>query len=134
MKKTINLAGMLFMAVLLCVNFTACGSDDDEDDAEATIVGTWEVTSIDASYSVGELTGAVGDKMTFRSDGAYVSGDDYGKWKKEGNTLTVTSDDSSEPGVYNIPAVFTITKLTRSAMELKLDYGMIKVVMRLKRV
>lgn len=137
MKKTINLVGMLFMAVLLCVNFTACSSDDDDDDAEATIVGTWEVTDIDANtYIEGStFTGEIGNKMTFRSDGTYVDGDDHGKWKKEGNKLTVTSEDSSEPGVVNIPAIFTITQLTRSVMELKLDYGsMLTVVMRLKKV
>lgn len=135
MKKYLSFITFAIMAVF-GLALVSCGGDDDEDDidAEATIVGTWEVTSIDASYSIGEATRAVGDKMTFRSNGTYVDGDDYGKWKKEGNKLTVTSEDSSEPGVVNIPAVFTITQLTRSVMELKLDYGMLTVVMRLKRV
>lgn len=134
MKKYLSFITFAIMT-LFGLALVSCSGDDDDDDAEATIVGTWEVTNIDASYSIGELTGEVGDKMTFRSNGTYVSNSDHGKWKKEGNKLTVTSEDSSEPGVVNIPAVFTITQLTRSVMELKLDYGsMLTVVMRLKKV
>ena len=132
MKKYLSFIAFAIMAVF-GLSLASCGGDDDEDDidAEPTIVGTWEVTSIDADTSIEGLTftGEIGNKITFRSNGTYVSNSDNGKWEKKGNTLTVISDDS-----YTIPTVFTIPQLTRSVMELKLDYGMLTVVMRLKRV
>ena len=35
---------MAIVAVIMCVNFAAC-SDDDEEEANATIEGTWKYTS-----------------------------------------------------------------------------------------
>jgi uncharacterized lipoprotein YehR (DUF1307 family) len=42
--KTLRLIGMAIVAVIMCVNFAAC-SDDDEEEANATIEGTWKYTS-----------------------------------------------------------------------------------------
>ena len=42
--KTLRFIGMAIVAVIMCVNFAAC-SDDDEEEANATIEGTWKYTS-----------------------------------------------------------------------------------------
>lgn len=42
--RTFRLIGMALIAMLMCVNFTACSSDDDENDANSTIEllqGVW---------------------------------------------------------------------------------------------
>ena len=39
--KTLRLIGLLIMAVMASINFTACG-DDDDDDPSNPIVGVWQ--------------------------------------------------------------------------------------------
>lgn len=40
--RTFRLIGMALIAMLMCVNFTACSSDDDEPTEEIGLVGTWK--------------------------------------------------------------------------------------------
>ena len=42
--KTLRFIGMALIAVIMCVNFVAC-SDDDEEEANAAIEGTWKYSS-----------------------------------------------------------------------------------------
>lgn len=42
--KTLRLIGMALLAVVLCVNFTACSDDDDESLATENLEGTWGLT------------------------------------------------------------------------------------------
>lgn len=39
--KTLRLLGMALLAVVMCANFVACSSDDDEDNFESALIGTW---------------------------------------------------------------------------------------------
>ena len=39
--KTLRLIGTTLLMVVLCLNFTACG-DDDDDDPSNPIVGVWQ--------------------------------------------------------------------------------------------
>ena len=39
--KTFRLIGMALFAIMMCVNFTACSSDDDEKNFESSLIGTW---------------------------------------------------------------------------------------------
>lgn len=39
--KTFRLIGMALFAIMMCVNFTACSSDDDEENFESSLIGTW---------------------------------------------------------------------------------------------
>lgn len=39
--KTLRFIGMALIAVIMCVNFVACSDDDEE--ANATIEGTWNI-------------------------------------------------------------------------------------------
>ena len=32
---------MALFAIMMCVNFTACSSDDDEENFESSLIGTW---------------------------------------------------------------------------------------------
>ena len=42
--KTFRMIGMALFAVLMCVNFTSCSSDDDDETQEEfSIVGTWKM-------------------------------------------------------------------------------------------
>ena len=131
MKKLYS-AIMLLAMMVAALSLTACGGDD-EDENEASVVGTWEVTYVKASssYDMDDEEGLkIGDQMTFYSDGRYKDSEDTGRWTKKGNTLTVTVDDD-----FSIPAVMTITKLTDRVLEVKLDYGsFIQFEIKMKRV
>ena len=39
--KTFRLIGMALLAVVMCVNFVSCSSDDDEEEISASLEGTW---------------------------------------------------------------------------------------------
>lgn len=61
--RTFRLLGMALLAIVMCVNFTACSSDDDEKEETGTnIVGTWKYTSSE------DGTGS----FTFKSNGGLV--------------------------------------------------------------
>ena len=120
---------MIAMMMIAAVSFTACGSDDDDNGGDATIVGVWEVTSCTVQSDVDVEGGiAVGDKMYFNADGTYKDSEDTGRWSKNGNTINITLNDGS------IPGVFTITKLTSTELNMILDYGFIKATVTCKRV
>ncbi len=39
--KTLRFIGMAIIAVIVSVNFAACSSNDDEDNFESSLIGTW---------------------------------------------------------------------------------------------
>lgn len=122
------------MVTVFSLSLVSCGDSDEEDVAEASIVGTWEVTYVTAysSYDMEDDGDGlkVGDRMTFYSDGKYEDSEGIGRWSKNGNTLTVVVDDD-----YSIPAIMTITKLTNKVLEVELDYGsLIQFEIKMKRV
>ena len=130
---------MIFMAfamlAVFSLAFVSCGDDDDEDEitAEATVVGTWEVTENNFQLKIKEVFGMniedweedeeeslkVGDRITFYENGTYRTKNETGKWKKSGNVLRVKSDDLDED-VYTFTDM-TIKKLTTKVMELTLS-------------
>ena len=58
--KTLRLIGTTLLMVVLCLNFTACGDDDEEN----SIVGTWKSEVADSyGYTVA---------FTFNSDGSGI--------------------------------------------------------------
>ena len=123
------------MLAVFSLAFVSCGDDDDENEiaAEATVVGTWEITENNFQLKIKELLGAdiedweedeeeslkVGDRITFYEDGTYRTKNETGKWKKSGNVLRVKSDDLDED-VYTFTDM-TIKKLTTKVMELTLS-------------
>lgn len=131
MKKFVVLLTFAMMAVL-GLTLVSCGGYGEED-SEASVVGTWEVTyvKVTSSYDMDDEEGLkVGDQMTFYSDGRYQDYEETGRWSKNGNILTVTIDNE-----LSIPSVMTITKLTDNVLEVKLDYGsLIQFEIKMKRV
>lgn len=84
--KTLRMFGMALLAILMCVNFASCSSDDDEEDAKTyaeLIIGTWNL--VDEDYS---------GSLTFRTDGTGTatenSWSDPFTWKLSGSTITFT--------------------------------------------
>lgn len=65
--RTLRFIGMAIVAVIMSVNFVACG-DDDEEEASTTIEGTWKYTSSsDEDLRSGSFT--------FKNDGGLVWND-----------------------------------------------------------
>ena len=51
--KTLRFIGMTLLMVVLCLNFTACG-DDDDDDPSNPLVGVWQN---DGAWRIGGYAG-----------------------------------------------------------------------------
>ena len=65
--RTLRLIGTTLLMVVLCLNFTACG-DDDEEETSTTMEGTWKYTSSnDEDLRSGSFT--------FKNDGGLVWND-----------------------------------------------------------
>ena len=45
-----RLLGMAIAAIILCVGFASCSSDDGEDNGSNSIVGFWKITSYDDDF------------------------------------------------------------------------------------
>ena len=84
--KTLRLIGMTLLMVVLCLNFTACG-DDDDDDPSNPIVGVWQ------NDDEGEHL-----RWTFRNDG---SGEEH-----------LFYDDDSESYTYQFAYTYDSTAST----------------------
>lgn len=120
MKNLKFLSFMLF--AILSVGFISCGDDDDEIGGKDTLVGTWQCTWSEGyekylhnSDNDDEWNGAEDFTTTFKADGTVTADGDTGKWKLEGNKLTMTftyGNDETESDVQ----VFTVLKLTDSEM------------------
>lgn len=44
--KTFRLIGMVLLAVVMCVNFTSCSNDDEEQGETYSVEGTWLMQSL----------------------------------------------------------------------------------------
>ena len=98
---------------------------------EANIVGEWEVTYLDADAAFGTLheKNGVGSRAHFYSNGTWIGGDDSGTWKLNGSSFTMYSNKSMA-----IPAIYTIVSLTKTTIELQLNYGFLVACVKMKRV
>lgn len=107
--KTLRIIGMAVIAVIMSVNFAACGDDDDDFDT-ADLIGLWEGVSSD---SVEKENGQIVDtdtddlsdvRMRFNSDGTLVGyekvngvwiEEDYvSTWIYKDGKLYATSEDA----------------------------------------
>lgn len=131
MKKLFNF-GLFVMLATFSLAFVSC-----EDDLEASIVGTWEITSINY-YSVFDVEEneafSVGDKIVFNADGSYSAPEDAGKYSYVENTLTLYSQNDDSDNTIYIPAKFIVQKLTSKDLVMTLDYGFFSLDINLKRV
>ena len=149
MKKYLSIWAFALMAVFSLVA-VSCG-DDDKDDAiqgDTTIVGTWEVTSVDFSspYGAGDEIGGfeigdievvdgmkVGDRVTFNANGTYQTRYETGRWSVKGNVLNMMPDDMDDEDF--VISYMNIKSLTSTLLDLVLDYeGFFKYEVKFKRV
>ena len=129
MRKLYSTIMMLAMMVA-ALSITACGGDDEEDASDNSIVGVWEVVSVDFKSSDGEGGDVkVGDRLYINADGTFRDTEDSGRWTLNGKTITFIAS-----GDYMIPAVFEISKLSSNELVLKMDYGVFQATIKYKRV
>lgn len=92
--RTLRIIGMAIVAIVMSVNFAACGDDDDDFDT-ADLIGLWEGVSSD---SVEKENGQIVDtdtedlsdvRMRFNSDGTLVGYEKVnGVWIEEAYVAT----------------------------------------------
>ena len=96
--KTFKMIGMALVAVLMCVNFAACGGDDEDEPEVSSIVGIWKFTS--NNDGAGTLT--FKDNGTLIWDGGEESGSNY-TYTLKGNELKIVWDgDDYTLGTFTI--------------------------------
>lgn len=102
MKKNSFYLFAMMMAVVLCVGFTSCSSDDD-DEGDAGLVGTWRYVSYETHYNNGKVevmdpnSYGVESYWHFNADGTMDGYESYRgefdvahfTYKYEGKTLIV---------------------------------------------
>lgn len=116
--KTLRYIGMAFVAIFMCVNFTACSDDDDNETSSNSndLVGVWQCVSVTGD---GDDKFEVGDQITF-SNKEYIDEEDGGilgkscqvklgdyvdeyAWNIKNNTLTIMECDLNRwTGSYTI--------------------------------
>ncbi|MBD5288060.1 MAG: hypothetical protein HDS28_03135 [Bacteroides sp.] len=95
MKKTFRMFGMILFVMLMCVGFSACSSDDDENDKNLSIVGTWvcENSGVDATIEF-----YTNNTFYWCEKDSSGLDEDYGTYQIEGDIIIIrwdsdTSDD-----------------------------------------
>ena len=109
MKKVFSL--MLLLATLM-VSFTACSDDEDEpDDINSQIIGTWDATSVKLSDTDWvDITSrpSLALSITFNSDGSYYGrgalGNGSGTYTVSGKTIK-TYIDGELYGTYYVKSL-----------------------------
>ena len=106
---------MVIFAILTCVNFASCSSNEDEEYTktnEELIIGTWNL--VDEDYS---------GSLTFRTDGTGTATEDRWSdlftWKLSGSTITFTmpNEDGTNDVWNETIKELTDTKLVLSSYE-----------------
>lgn len=116
--KTLRLIGMAIVAIIMSVNFAACGDDDEEEDNRSLsekLIGHWVLTYEEgfikeANYPDYEWSYAPKEEyeyfghFTFRADGTYSQYDLDGtsnpqsieEWSVNGNVITLIEDEHEQ--------------------------------------
>lgn len=118
--KTLRLIGMAIVAIIMSVNFAACGDDDDEEDNRPLaekLIGHWVLTYEegfikDSEYPDEDEAWSHAPKdeceyfgnFTFRADGTYSEYDLDGtsnpqsieKWSVNGDVITLIEDEHEQ--------------------------------------
>lgn len=118
--KTLRLIGMAIVAIIMSVNFAACGDDDEEEDNRPLaekLIGHWVLTYEegfikDSEYPDDDEAWSHAPKdeceyfgnFTFRADGTYSEYDLDGtsnpqsieKWSVNGDVITLIEDEHEQ--------------------------------------
>ena len=135
MKKYLSLLAMFAIIFATSSLFVACGGDDDVNDGnvdgnvEVSVVGVWECASVESDTNNPDLV-QVGEKVSFKSDGTYSTNLGItGKWKKNGNILTLIQDATDAVAIDYI-----IEKMTSTEFVLSVDLQIGKVKYSFKHI
>jgi hypothetical protein len=131
---------MWFLLLALPMMMAACGDKNDEINEEF-LVGTWEITGVEAvvdapgadqEFLDDLINGGLaeefgmdnmeGDEIEFRADGVFVAdGDAIGTYEISGKTLIITQNFDEEETEEPLVLKFRIDGLSKSNIKLYLD-------------
>ena len=116
MKKHLFL---LLTLVVATVAFVSCSNDDDDNQYESTIVGTWKITDVKTSQSGTYIIWPFkATYASFKSDGTYYGsgyfGAGSGTWSVKGNTVNTYVGGE-------LYASYEIISVTSTTSELKMS-------------
>lgn len=114
----------LFLVLTLLVTsfaFISCSSDDDDNQYDNAIVGTWKLTQVKTSQSESYMDWPFKSTYaSFQSDGTYYGsgyfGTGSGTWSIKGNTVKTYVDGE-------LYVTYEILSLTSTTSELKMSNG-----------
>lgn len=114
----------LFLVLTLLVTsfaFISCSSDDDDNQYDNAIVGTWKLTQVKTSQSESYMDWPFKSTYaSFQSDGTYYGsgyfGTGSGTWSIKGNTVKTYVDGE-------LYVTYEILSLTSTTSELKMSMG-----------
>ena len=114
----------LFLVLTLVVTsfaFISCSSDDDDNQYDNAIVGTWKLTQVKTSQSESYMDWPFKSTYaSFQSDGTYYGsgyfGTGSGTWSIKGNTVKTYV-------VGELYVTYEILSLTSTTSELKMSMG-----------
>lgn len=114
----------LFLVLTLVVTsfaFISCSSDDDDNQYDNAIVGTWKLTQVKTSQSESYMDWPFKSTYaSFQSDGTYYGsgyfGTGSGTWSIKGNTVKTYVDGE-------LYVTYEILSLTSTTSELKMSNG-----------
>lgn len=118
MKKYLFL---LLTLVVTSLAFISCNNDDDDNQYESAIVGTWKVTGVKTKASDSYMTWPFKTTYaSFNSDGTYYGygyfGTGNGTWSIKGKTVKTYVDGK-------LYLSYEILSLTSTTAELKMSEG-----------
>ena len=118
MKKQLFL---LLTLVVATVAFVSCSNDDDDNQYNSDIVGTWKITEFKTSQSGSYIAWPFKTTYsTFKSDGTYYGsgyfGNGSGTWSIKGNTLNTYVGGE----LYASYEIITVTSTT-SELKMSMD-------------
>ena len=118
MKKHLFL---LLTLVVATVAFVSCSNDDDDNQYNSDIVGTWKITEVKTSQSGSYIDWPFKTTYaSFKSDGTYYGsgyfGNGSGTWSIKGNTLNTYVGGE----LYASYEIITVTSTT-SELKMSMD-------------
>ena len=116
MKKQLFL---LLTLVVPTFAFVSCSNDDDDNQYDPAIVGTWKITEVKTSQSGTYINWPFKTTYaSFKSDGTYYGsgyfGNGSGTWSIKGNTVNTYVDG-------DLYASYEIISVTSTTSELKMS-------------
>ena len=116
MKKHLFL---LLTLVVATVAFVSCSNDDDDNQYNSDLVGTWKITEVKTSQSGSYIAWPFKTTYaTFKSDGTYYGsgyfGNGSGTWSIKGNTVNTYVGGE-------LYASYEIISVTSTTSELKMS-------------